>query len=261
MATIYDIINNDLIRDYIFDKLNFNDIDNFKLTCDEFSNLSYIKKYLRVIGEYKNINLHKILYENDIEKITINDNNELCYIFLRCILFETKITNSKMYRYHIDNNRIEKNNKIMNLENLTYLNLSFNEIRSKNLEFIDYLPNIKHLILSHNRITILSYSLCRTKPLESLDLSNNEISYIPKIIMDLKNLKKLNLNKNPITEIQEKDIIKYLKKFGVTFDNPITINPFVKRDDENNEKQNYYFRLKNIDLYLYNRWNMKFKFF
>ncbi|XP_073529436.1 leucine-rich repeat neuronal protein 4 [Phyllobates terribilis] len=77
------------------------------------------------------------------------------------------------------------------------LNLSFNNITVIRDQDVVFLPKLRILSLSHNRIKEIHWKIHVLAGLESLDLSNNQLSVVPKCLT-LKNLTRLSLAGNPI---------------------------------------------------------------
>src|SRR5579883_1051988 len=96
--------------------------------------------------------------------------------------------------------RIIKFQHWLNINNLSYLNLSFKQINKIPKE-IDNLTNLKYLVLSNNKIKEIPKEVGNLTNLQDLYLSKNEIKEIPKELCNLTNLKCLYLYNNQIKEI------------------------------------------------------------
>ena len=119
---------------------------------------------------------------------------------------------------NLENNKVENLKPLRNLNKLSRLNISYNQItdlESVNFEALQELP-LRRLNLSHNRVVtaegdILSITDMRVlmpfSSLERLDLSGNLITDITPL-RKLKNLNVLNLRDNRISDI---DVLKNLK--------------------------------------------------
>jgi Leucine-rich repeat (LRR) protein len=64
--------------------------------------------------------------------------------------------------------------------------------------------NLKNLILSSNRIEVISDGVTHMPKLELLDLRSNRIKTVPAFVWSLKKLKTLKLSDNRIEVIEEK---------------------------------------------------------
>lgn len=91
---------------------------------------------------------------------------------------------------------------VLNLTNLTYLNLQFNALKNipPTLE-LEQLANLQELILTLNEFKLIPLTIRNLKNLEKLYLNeNNHINKIPEQIQELKNLKELNISGNFLDE-------------------------------------------------------------
>ena len=101
------------------------------------------------------------------------------------------------------NYKLNSNNEVIELE------LTFQEIKTRNLKLIGELTSLKKLDLSSNKITTI-HSLNNLVNLEKLDLSYNKIT-TTQGLEKLTNLQDLRLNNNKITTIQGLDNLNKLK--------------------------------------------------
>uniref|UniRef100_UPI00398EC31C toll-like receptor 8 n=1 Tax=Pristiophorus japonicus TaxID=55135 RepID=UPI00398EC31C len=95
-------------------------------------------------------------------------------------------------------------NLFKNLTNLTYLDLSFNQLKRIPFAVYENLPhNLSYLSLSHNSLDILDWAKLQSlKNLLTLDLSNNKLTTAPdRLYNNTKSLQKLLLRKNRISEL------------------------------------------------------------
>ncbi|XP_068120818.1 transforming growth factor beta activator LRRC32 [Hyperolius riggenbachi] len=98
----------------------------------------------------------------------------------------------------LDEERLS-NATMVNLLNLTYLDLSYNNIQSIPEEFFGAVPMLKFLNLSHNCFEYFSLGPTTTmKLLEELDLSSNSIKNISLAENSLPALKRLHLQNNQL---------------------------------------------------------------
>ncbi|XP_057184488.1 toll-like receptor 8, partial [Triplophysa rosa] len=115
------------------------------------------------------------------------------------------------------------------LTNLTYLDISYNNIRDITNQVYTYLPkNIQKLILSHNHLKRIQWSMLRNfTQLRELVLSSNNIYFISSnLSRDVPSLMFLDLQYNRITELPGgflKGAVN-LKKLDLSFNRLITIN-------------------------------------
>ena len=94
------------------------------------------------------------------------------------------------------------------------LNLDYNEILDIEAKAFHYLPNLKHLNLSNNKIKRFDSNIFKKDlvNLETLHLNNNELEKIT--IKNLSNLKELFLNGNKLSSI-ESDSFKWLTNLKI----------------------------------------------
>lgn len=94
--------------------------------------------------------------------------------------------------------------RIPKLKNLTFLDLSSNEIKDLPIE-LNRLTNLAELYLQNNQIETFPVELCTANSLQKslccLDMSNNELQTLPDEICELKSLVTLRLNHNKLTEL------------------------------------------------------------
>lgn len=111
-----------------------------------------------------------------------------------------------LHRLNVSNNKIKLTGKILFVwKNLTYLNLSHNEIDSIPEKVFDKLENLKELFLDNNKLeTINSTLFDNLKLLRVLSIANNQIATLEKNIFNqLINLEILYLNNNKLEKINE----------------------------------------------------------
>lgn len=101
-------------------------------------------------------------------------------------------------------------NNISKLENLEYLNVSNNELKS--LTGLNKLVNLKFVHLNNNNISSTT-SLQELISLEELNLSNNQIKDL-NFLKYLPNLKTLDLHQNKIKDLRP--IINIIERIGIT---------------------------------------------
>jgi internalin A len=65
------------------------------------------------------------------------------------------------------------------------------------------LPHLRHLDLSHNKLTTLPDSLLHLRHLHHLDISGNKLTQLPEVIFKLSQLQHLNVSANKLTLIPE----------------------------------------------------------
>lgn len=86
--------------------------------------------------------------------------------------------------------------------NILYLNISHNQLKRFEMDFLDALPKLRHLLLCDNHIDIFpakEFKLLHPR-LEFLDLQNNNLmSITPKALHWFRSLSKLNLHNNSLT--------------------------------------------------------------
>lgn len=115
------------------------------------------------------------------------------------------------------------------LTNLTYLDISYNNIQKITSRVYEYLPkSIQRLTLSHNRLTHIEWSMLRNFTcLRELILSSNNIYFISSnLSRDVHTLTFLDLQHNKIAELPGgflKGALN-LKKLDLSFNRLITIN-------------------------------------
>lgn len=87
--------------------------------------------------------------------------------------------------------------KLKDLKNLTKLTLTKNNLSNFELS----LENLKYLDISYNKIRELSTKIGNLKNLVSLNISNNELKKLPQSIGELKKLEMLNLGYNRLSKL------------------------------------------------------------
>jgi hypothetical protein len=102
---------------------------------------------------------------------------------------------------------------IRKLRKLEELNLTESGISS--LQYIEDLPELKHLYLSETPIKALPESIEKLQKLEILDLSKTGIEALPESILTLKELKSIDINDLDLNP-RALQIISILKEKGVT---------------------------------------------
>lgn len=122
-----------------------------------------------------------------------------------------ELTNLNLSNRNISSNDEETFDHISECELLVSLDLSRNKLTEIPYE-IEYLEHLKHLNLSHNKITdaeTVDFSACTQ--LTHIDLSNNKLTQIPDELLALQQLEVLNIENNPILPAT---IEKIKKKIG-----------------------------------------------
>ncbi|XP_064360920.1 leucine-rich repeat and calponin homology domain-containing protein 1 isoform X2 [Dromaius novaehollandiae] len=110
---------------------------------------------------------------------------------------------------------------IMNLQMLTYLNLSRNQLSSLPACLCG-LP-LKVLIASNNKLGSLPEEIGQLKQLMELDVSCNEITALPQQIGQLKSLKELNIRRNYLEVLPQELVQLPLVKFDFSCNKVLVI--------------------------------------
>ncbi len=96
---------------------------------------------------------------------------------------------------------------VLNMTNIEFLDLSYNNLTGALPAEIRQLKNLKVLNLGHNQMTGVPAEVGQLANLEILDLSYNQLTGLPYELGNLKNLKKLILTGNAYA-VQDLEIIK-----------------------------------------------------
>uniref|UniRef100_A0A8C6ZMD3 Uncharacterized protein n=1 Tax=Nothoprocta perdicaria TaxID=30464 RepID=A0A8C6ZMD3_NOTPE len=141
---------------------------------------------------------------------------------------------------------------IVNLQMLTYLNLSRNQLSSLPACLCS-LP-LKVLIASNNKLGSLPEEIGQLKQLMELDVSCNEITALPQQIGQLKSLKELNIRRNYLEVLPQELVQLPLVKFDFSCNKvlviPICFRKMVQLQVlllENNPLQSPPAQVSNID--------------
>ncbi len=136
---------------------------------------------------------------------------------VKTVNIDPKVFKMKNITYlNLSNNEIKTIDKNINkLQDLQTVNFSYNKIKKVPTEIKEVLY-IENLNISHNKLTCISNSILGMNFLRTLDLSYNEITYFDKKVQ-LKKLEKLNLSNNKFKELT-KDIglLKNLKSLNLS---------------------------------------------
>ena len=136
---------------------------------------------------------------------------------VKTVNIDPKVFKMKNVTYlNLSNNEIKTISKSINkLQDLQTVNFSYNKIKKVPFEIKEVLY-IENLNISHNKLTYISNSILGMNFLRTLDLSYNEITYFDKKVQ-LKKLEKLNLSNNKLKELT-KDIglLKNLKSLNLS---------------------------------------------
>ena len=91
------------------------------------------------------------------------------------------------------------------LQNIQQVELNLNTLNLKSLPPIfdkgPVIERLKHLHLSHNKLTALPEQIDKLKKLKSLELEDNWFTTLPEQVCQLWNLETLNLNNNQLTDL------------------------------------------------------------
>ena len=110
------------------------------------------------------------------------------------------------------NYKLNSNNKVIELE------LTFQEIKTRNLKLIGKLTSLEKLDLSYNQITTIDWWLHDLVNLEKIKLSNNQIT-TTQGLEKLTKLEELELSYNQITKIQGLDSLVSLQYLNLSKNN------------------------------------------
>lgn len=122
----------------------------------------------------------------------------------------------KLKVLHLSDNPLKTmSNYLDNLTNLTYLDLSYNQLENIP-ESIGNLKVLKILILAHNNLRELQDSLSHATSLTYLNLGHNQLETIPKSIENLTNVEELNLSNNLLRSIPNSIVaLTHLKRLNL----------------------------------------------
>jgi len=109
---------------------------------------------------------------------------------------ELRNLNSSIKRLSVEKNSLE-NLLLRDLPFLQSLNASHNQIKSVEI----YLPSLRSLSLSSNRIALVPFNFQNSKNLEFLDISFNKLRALPPFLCEFPYLEKANFSNNQITEL------------------------------------------------------------
>ncbi|WP_053104177.1 leucine-rich repeat domain-containing protein [Bacillus sp. FJAT-27231] len=179
---------------------NMIDLTNLDITNNEISNIN-------VLGRLPNLD---ILY---LSANQISDITELRNL--------TNLTELDLF-----NNQVSDVSPLMSLTNLTRLTLLQNQITD--ISALENLINLTSLDVSKNKVSDIS-AIKNLTNLTDIGLYDNQISDIS-TLRDWKNsVEYLNLMGNPLTQ-DALEVIKLLKKKGMTVDYPSELDVVVKED-------------------------------
>ncbi len=169
------------------------------------------------VREILNVNESKVLYSNDLWKITefTVPDNATSFADLSYMQFMTSLS--------INGGPNGQLNNLSQMVNLTTLNIQNLSIQAEELPIIGNLPMLENLTLSNCSLSTTA-GLENAKKVVTLDLSNNTIRNIS-ALGSMKSLVTLNLQHNALTDLTTLSSLTGITKLDVSYNTLTTLSP------------------------------------
>ncbi|XP_047346170.1 protein artichoke-like isoform X1 [Vespa velutina] len=234
-------------RNYISSLFSFNGHDNIKVLVLAGQLISDYYVNLEIIGEYPKLR-YLDLSSNKISSIRWPVSYQNSYN-----QFNRKSAFPKLKHLDLSHNNLEQfynyyDNSVLFSRNVTYLNLSNNNLRNVDLRYftnlielrldnnnimgiteycyneylcISEMPRLKYFSISYNKIASLDQSTFKNTPeLVTLNLSNNQLERIlPETFYGLDSLENLYLDNNELSSINSLSRLSNLSVLSVSYNN------------------------------------------
>ncbi|XP_058465377.1 uncharacterized protein LOC131438953 [Malaya genurostris] len=168
------------------------------LTGLQVLNLSYNLLQEDVLRSIRNLQLKTVdLTYNQLTVVSV-PSSVTTFIAKRNKLHHIVIpSNNALLELHLPMNQLESLNELKNIRNLVSLDLSCNRIRALDLGILSQVPSLATLNLANNFINVLSLNV-KLPNLRHLDLSNNILTVMDGAFSNIPKLTELHLQNNKI---------------------------------------------------------------
>lgn len=191
----------------VFDNLPV--LEELSLFGNDFEELNFPKNV-----QIKSLNMGL----NDIKKITGKLDVQSLILTKNCFCkFPTNLLEFNGLKYlSLKDSGISDNIDFVLPQDLTILDLSFNNIKSLSVNFVQSCSNLTFLDISHNHLKTIPDSFPPNLRLSQLYLDNNVLVNIPETLMKSKTLEKINLSHNKLKSLPFFQFPQ-LRDFNVSF--------------------------------------------